>query len=48
MPGQWRPINNIVTEKVAARVVKGKKGAEGGKDARGCGSLGSGCPRKRY
>jgi len=25
---QWRPINNIVTEKVAARVVKGKKGAK--------------------
>ena len=25
---QWRPINNIVNEKVAARVVKGKKGAK--------------------
>jgi photosystem II stability/assembly factor-like uncharacterized protein len=25
---QWRPINNIVNEKVVARVVKGKKGAK--------------------
>jgi photosystem II stability/assembly factor-like uncharacterized protein len=25
---QWRPINSIVNEKVAARVVKGKKGAK--------------------
>jgi photosystem II stability/assembly factor-like uncharacterized protein len=28
---QWRPINNIVNEKVAARVVKGKKGAKAAK-----------------
>ncbi len=28
---QWRPINNIVNEKVAARVVKGKKGAKASK-----------------
>ena len=28
---QWRPINTIVTEKSAARVVKGKKGAKAAK-----------------
>jgi photosystem II stability/assembly factor-like uncharacterized protein len=28
---QWRPINNIVTEKSAARVVKGKKGTKAAK-----------------
>jgi photosystem II stability/assembly factor-like uncharacterized protein len=28
---QWRPINNIVTEKTPARVVKGKKGAKAAK-----------------
>ena len=45
---QWRPINTIVTEKSAARVVKAQEGQEGGKSARSRGSLGSGCPRERY
>ena len=45
---QWRPSNTIVTEKSPARVVKGQEGREGGKSARGRGSLGPGCSRERY